>query len=211
MSLSRSELLPVRPVRRTLPTSRTAQLLFLGLVLIAAALASPLRLGVVDGHSMEPTLHTKQPFLYRPFSPERDVLRRGELVVVRLGGQLCIKRLYALERDQYWIMSASASSTGIPGLLGVNDPIELWRRRFPQMWYHRGRVPEGRVYVVGDSSTHSLDCRQLGPVPIGDVIGRVTWPVVGAVPPGGSVSYWVDCPRVPGSSSRRRPTVMAAR
>ncbi|MCC2668317.1 MAG: signal peptidase [Armatimonadetes bacterium] len=203
MSLCRSELSIPRPPDPGLMPARFFRLVGFGLCLILPALALPARLGVVSGCSMQPTLSSGQPFLYRRFSPERETLQREELVVVRLRGDLCIKRVYALERDRFWSLSAASAAEGVPTLVAVDDPIALWRHRYPGMDYRSSQVPPGCVYVVGDAATNSLDSRQLGPVSIENVVGRVVWPTVGPPPAGGSVSYWADRPAPPSRASGR--------
>lgn len=41
-------------------------------------------------------------------------------------------------------------------------------------------VPKGHVWLLGDNTANSTDSRQLGPIPLGLVVGRVAfrvWPV----------------------------------
>jgi signal peptidase I len=137
----------------------------------------PVRAGFVAGSSMVPTLRSGQPFLYRRISSPGGC-RRGEVVVLRLGGQLCVKRIFALGGDSIWSFNEGVMDEAAPQLLAVGVDPRPWKRRFPSFRFHRWRVPSGNVFVVGDGVL-SLDSRQLGPVPDEDVLGRVLLPGCG--------------------------------
>jgi len=188
-----------RPPRQSL--SRLGLLCAGGLALLAPASMSEVRLGVVTGHSMEPTLRSGQPFLFERSSQRSTTLQRGDLVVVQLGGQICIKRVYALAKDRFWSVAPPGRAGSNTSLVGVGDPVNLWKARFPRFEYKERRVPTRCVFVVGDAASQSVDSRQLGPVPESQVVGRVVWPQMRVPPAGGPVAYWVDQPRRPHTRS----------
>ena len=37
------------------------------------------------------------------------------------------------------------------------------------------KVPNGHCFVLGDNRTHSTDSRDVGPIPLADILGRVDW------------------------------------
>lgn len=170
--------------------------------LLAPVAVAKVRLGIVCGGSMEPTLRSGQPFLFRRCTTAPGTLQRGDLVVVRMGGVTCIKRVYALGQDRFWSVTPAGRPDEQTSLLAVGDPLLLWKRRFPRFAYVERQVPDDCVFVVGDSVSASIDSRQLGPVPVSQVVGRVVWPRVPYAPPGGPIAYWSDQPRHPRSKSR---------
>lgn len=162
--------------RRGSLSSRLALLALGGTLLTSLATFSPTRLGVVSGHSMEPTLWSGRPFLYRREKPSEMQFRPGDVVVVRLGGDICVKRIFRVGGDRFWTVRTSPGPDE-QGLWPVDtEPaIEKWRERFPRFEFNRYTVPPGTLFVLGDSPW-SCDSRQLGPVPVKDVIGRVVAP-----------------------------------
>ncbi|MGV3722440.1 MAG: signal peptidase I [Actinomycetota bacterium] len=186
--------------RQSLP--RLGWLCAAGLALTLPASWSSLRLGVVTGHSMEPTMRSGQPFVFER-SVEPDRLKRGDVVVVRMGGHTCIKRVYALGSDRFWSVAPPGRAGSLFGLVAVGDPVDLWKARYPKFVYEEWRVPSRCVFVVGDASSQSVDSRQLGPVPMSQVVGRVVWPQEQVAPAGGPVSYWADRPPRPHSKAHR--------
>lgn len=168
-----------------------------GVALVAPAAMGRVRLGVVSGSSMCPTFRSGQPFVFRKWSMDAEPLQRGDLVVVRLGGVICIKRVFALERDRFFALTIDGKPSESTALVAVGDPLHLWKARFPRFGFVERRVPHGCVFVVGDAVARSVDSRQLGPIPMSDVLGRVIWPPSPPAPPGGPIAYWCDQPRIP--------------
>jgi signal peptidase I len=127
--------------------------------------------------SMEPTLETGEYFLadatyYRARKP-----MRGEVAVYKHPMQPelhRIKRIVAIEGDRIAIKRGHAIVNGMAveepyiedsGVGGAFDDL-------PDM-----RVPPGHVFVLGDNRANSVDSRDSvahGPVPLGNLIGRVT-------------------------------------
>ena len=76
---------------------------------------------------------------------------------VRLGGEQCLARFRGIRilRDQHYTLR---------GHYGVSRQLTLG---------------PGEIYVLGDNSANSLDSRELGPIPLGRVVGVATlvvWP-----------------------------------
>jgi signal peptidase I len=162
------------------PLSRTVkdavETLVLALILTLVIRGFLMESFLVQGHSMEPTLHHGErllvsKLLYRFREPER-----GEIVVFRYPRDNrtdFIKRVLALPGDKVEIRL---------GRLYINDqPVEE-----PYV-YHAGMftmpplvVPEGQVFVLGDNRTNSEDSRVFGPVDLENVKGKafvVFWPL----------------------------------
>lgn len=173
----------IPPEARAIGTwARRVRLLAAGGVVVAASFGSPVRVGMVMGNSMEPTLRSGQLFLYDRHAPQPETLRVGELVLVRLKGETCLKRVFALGGDRFWAICRRGESFSVMVRPRRSATVARMRKRYPRMVYRERRVPPGMLFVMGDSPT-SYDSRQLGPVPVADVQGRVVVALAAEPPP----------------------------
>jgi signal peptidase I len=127
--------------------------------------------------SMEPTLRLGEYFLadasyYRNRHPSR-----GEVAVYVHPKQEqvhYIKRIVAVEGDRIAIKGGRAVVNGVmveEPYIEVGDPQSRFANE-PEI-----RVPAGHVYVLGDNRAESVDSRDYvahGPVPVANLMGRVT-------------------------------------
>jgi signal peptidase I len=127
--------------------------------------------------SMEPTLRVGEYFLadstyYRSHQPSR-----GEMVVYvhpKQTGEHSARRVVAVEGDRIAVKGGRAIVNGMAVMepyVEVGDPA-VALNNMPEM-----RVPAGHVFVLGDNRANSPDSRAAaahGPVPITNLIGRVT-------------------------------------
>ena len=127
--------------------------------------------------SMEPTLRLGEYFLadatyYRSRHPSR-----GEVAVYTHPKQPqihYIKRIVAVEGDRIALKGGRAIVNG----MAVEEPyvdVGPAEGRFADL--QERRVPVGHVYMLGDNRAHSVDSRDAvahGPVPVANLIGRVT-------------------------------------
>ncbi|WP_220502733.1 signal peptidase I [Microbispora sp. H10885] len=161
----------MRPVRHPLPRSphrverRVVTAALVAAVTVAAALVVRRCLVVVDlvGRSMEPAYRDGDRLLVR-----RSRRPRADDVVVffnplaaagstgRPGRAWMVKRVVAVAGEPV-PEEVAAAGERVAGGDGAGSP----------------RVPPGHMVVLGDNRGHSLDSRQLGPVPVGLVLGRV--------------------------------------
>lgn len=129
-------------------------------ILIAVVLAFFIRyfiveLYVVDGSSMEPTLHNSQrlvvnKFLYRLKTPER-----GDIVVFRYPSDPSrdfIKRVIAVAGDTVEIKEGRVFVNG--KLQNETYILEKTRGSYPL-----ATVPVGRIFAMGDNRNNSEDSR----------------------------------------------------
>ena len=160
-------------------------LLALGAVLVLGAVAlrlSPLRLGVVVGESMTPTLQPNNVFVLDRGFYETTSPTRGDIVVANAEGEVCVKRVAAGPGEDFWLIAYSGDS-GKSGYTEVVRPSDVPRvqrllSRYPNLGRLRHfQVPEGRVFLVGDAQSISLDSRTYGSIPVDQIIGRV-FPVI---------------------------------
>ncbi|MFH9978981.1 signal peptidase I [Streptomyces sp. NPDC017179] len=132
----------------------------------------------VESTSMEPTLRAGDHLLVDERAYWRAAPRRGDLVVFDHGGSRLVKRVVAVAGDTVGIEDGVLVVDGRPVTETAID-----RRALDGLYYGPAHVPHGTVFVLGDNRRHSVDSRQFGPVPVGEVRGRVLlrwWPRPGA-------------------------------
>ena len=147
------------------------------------------RLSVVDGHSMDPTLEHGELMLvwslgYTP--------KQGDIVVVNKttapftgwdGKKAIVKRVIATG-GQTVDIDYGAGQVYVDGQ-PLDEPYikdEMYNTGDPYMQQTHWEVPEGEVFVMGDNRNHSTDSRHdyLGPIDHGYVLGKVVfalWPI----------------------------------
>jgi signal peptidase I len=96
---------------------------------------------------------------------------RGDVVLLQLPGGLVVKRVIGLPGDHVECCDAAGQVTvdghGLAeGYLPAGYAPAPWER-------FRVTVGAGQVWVMGDNRAVSMDSRQRGPLPEGDIVGRV--------------------------------------
>ena len=163
----------VAPVRRSAARVRVALLAaaVLALVLVRGFVAEPVRL---DGNSMAPVLRSGDVALVSRISH----LRVGQLLLLRdpVDGGPVVKRLVAVGGQTVEIRDAYLYVDGVR----VDEPY-VDHSRIDGVYFGPSRVPDGSLFVLGDSRDRSIDSRVFGPVREDAVTGRVVlrlWPPV---------------------------------
>lgn len=158
------------PVRR--------QALAVGIFLAVVALfVITFRMGVVRGDSMLPTYRDGQVVLVRRCHRFFPGPRHGDVVLLRRGREILIKRVRYLPGDEI----RDVALRQYIRVMGRPNRIEDYFEQFPGKSPQEGPryvVPEGYLFVLGDNLPGSEDSRQFGPIPLRDVLG-----VVVAAPP----------------------------
>lgn len=136
---------------------------------------------VVVGESMSPTLHSGKMIwidrtFYRSHAP-----KDGEVVVFRHDGETYVKRVYRGPGETMRYLAC-----GGEWLEPIRDKdYSYLRGRYENphtaLRLRQAIVPNDCVFVLGDNFQHSEDSRQLGPIPISEIVGRAhleadTWP-----------------------------------
>jgi signal peptidase I len=131
----------------------------------------------VNSSSMEPTLETGEYLLADATYYHSRLPMRGEVAVYRHPTQpelYYIKRIVAVEGDRIAIKAGHAIVNG----MAVEEPyVEEGAAAGLFANLAEMQVPAGHVFVLGDNRAHSVDSRDSvahGPVPLGNLIGRVT-------------------------------------
>ena len=143
------------------------------------------KLALVDGHSMDPTLHDNQMLLvFRPgYEPAQ-----GDVVVIHTGKNLfsrdyIVKRVIATEGQTVKI-DYDLNEVSVDDVL-LSEPYLNYAEEDPMLPRDdravvRYTVPEGCVFVMGDNRNHSADSRsdKYGMIDEGKIVGRVVLPVL---------------------------------
>lgn len=147
----------------------------MAMVMISVLVTFVVRLVMVDGPSMLPTLQNGDRLLLTGAS---DVYKPGEIVVVdRYTEDPLIKRVVAVPGDVVEItpsceLMVNGKVQNEPYIQGATVPRDMTG---PQ------KVPEGCVFVLGDNRSVSKDSRmeEVGMVSVKDIVGKAVfrlWP-----------------------------------
>jgi signal peptidase I len=135
----------------------------------------PFQIGIVRGASMEPSFHSGQVIVIDRHHYRQHPVRRGDVIVLREGDSILIKRVHAVAGDKIWTLVCTDDGELYREIV---EPRMLPRvqRLMPMLPFYRlsrYTVPPGTVYVVGDHTSASVDSRHFGPIPVTDILGRV--------------------------------------
>jgi signal peptidase I len=157
----------LRRLLRLLPPAGAA----LALVVLYQV-AEPMR---VPSESMSPTLAPRYHVLLDELAYSGAQPQRRELMVAHdpTGGGLLLKRVVAVGGDE----------------VGVEDGVLVEETFYDQktvdgVYFGPLRVPDRRVFLLGDNRGNSVDSRDFGAVPTSSLVGRVSlrlWPDAGAL------------------------------
>jgi signal peptidase I len=156
----------------------------IGIALLVAFLVRTFVLAhfVVEGHSMDVTLHDGDRVFVNKLSYRLHEPNRGDVVVLHqstgAGERDLIKRVIGLEGETIEMRSCEVRIDGEvleePYLDPEVVPPSNCGGDFPPT-----EVPDNHVFVMGDNRPGSQDSRAIGPVADGDLVGRafvVFWP-----------------------------------
>ena len=153
-----------------------AILAFAVIVYAAGSLFQPT---VVVGESMSPTLHSGRLIWIDRTYYLHHRPQRGEVIVFRLDGDTYIKRIYRAPSEKLEYVAAGSDwieplrEKDYDTCLASQDKNPLtFNSRNSYIKVRETVVPDDSVFVLGDNYEHSVDSRQLGPIPLANVIGR---------------------------------------
>ena len=143
------------------------------------------KLAIVDGRSMYPTLHDRQLLLvlrtgYQP--------QKGDVVVIHTGEGLfdrtyIVKRVIGVSGDRVKIDYDTDTVT--VNEIPIDEPYLNYEEADPleprdDRTVVSLTVPEGAVFVMGDNRNHSADSRseKYGPIATERILGKVILPQV---------------------------------
>jgi signal peptidase I len=126
---------------------------------------------VVLGSSMEPAFLPGQfVLLHRDYYRTHPV-QNGQVVAFRWKGETYVKRVAALQGEKIRLICYDDYSTVLAKELVPT--VERLARGRPAWEYRVVTVPEGHFFALGDNVAASLDSRDLGPIPVTAILGRV--------------------------------------
>lgn len=138
----------------------------LGLLIILVTFALVLVSGssVVEGTSMEPTLHDGDILIYTKFPIK---INAGDIVLVHNStvGGIIVKRVIGLSKDTVKINNGEV----VVNDSAIYDPYcDDWAYTMNTI-----EVPNNYIFVLGDNRNNSLDSRQLGCLSLSSVEGKL--------------------------------------
>lgn len=135
----------------------------------AILLARTVRIAVVHGHSMAPSLKEGDYLVTETVSPRLGNIERFDLIVFNcpaLGGREVVKRVIALPGETVKI---SVGRVYVDG----KELEQPFLRSGGYAHWGPGVVPEGSYFVLGDNRVSSVDSTAWGPIPARLVTGVV--------------------------------------
>lgn len=131
---------------------------------------------LVDGESMEPTLHTDERIGIEKVTRYSSLPSRGDIIIVKYPDMdgTYVKRTIGLPGETVEVRNSTVYVNGMPLDEGYVS-LEPYADMDPVV------VPEDSVFVMGDNRAHSMDSRAsyIGAIPRSDIIGHglfVLWP-----------------------------------
>ena len=140
------------------------------LIVVVLVFTFLFRIVGVDGRSMQTTLMDKDRLILSalPYTPER-----GDIVVInRYTKEPLVKRIIAVENDTISIDEESHRVI-LNGEI-LNEPY-IQVPTYPEGLNGTVQVPQGKVFVMGDNRTASLDSRDLGFIDVHDIMGKAVF------------------------------------
>jgi signal peptidase I len=130
---------------------------------------------VVSQGSMEPTLYRGDRFFVNQDYYNHHALADGDLVALRHGDALVVKRISAIAGETIEGRDGRLIRNGVP----LTEPYAAYDKdnSLDVETFSSRRVPTGEIFVTGDARDRSLDSRsaEYGPVHTEDVVGRVLY------------------------------------
>ncbi|MCL6591359.1 MAG: signal peptidase I [Firmicutes bacterium] len=134
---------------------------------------------IVDGVSMEPTLHNRDRLIVNKFIFKFRYPKTGDIVVIIPPGDPSRKYIKRVIAGPGQTIRVEASKVYVNGI-ELNEP---YIKEPPNQDYAERTVPNETIFVMGDNRNNSTDSRVegiVGFVPLKNVIGKalfVFWPL----------------------------------
>ncbi|WP_019120464.1 signal peptidase I [Brevibacillus massiliensis] len=139
---------------------------------------------IVEGESMESTLHNEEKLVVNKAVYYLHPPERGDIIVFHAEAKRdYIKRVIGLAGDTVEMRNDTLYINGQP----VDEPYLAENKQKAEAagleWtadFQPVKIPEGYIWVMGDNRPNSKDSRMIGPVELKAVVGRaefVFWPL----------------------------------
>lgn len=123
---------------------------------------------MVDGPSMQPTLHTDERLAVEKVTRYGGLPQRGEIIIVHYPdgtNRNYVKRAIGLPGETVEIKDSTVYIDGQPLSEEYVSPE-------PYQDMPAVVVPENSVFVMGDNRANSMDSRMVGAIPHGQIVGH---------------------------------------
>lgn len=143
---------------------------------------------LVDGISMEPTLHDGDRMFVNKISYRLSEPKRQDIIVFHSpAGRDFVKRIIGVpgdtvryENDQLFVNDEQVSEPYLDEFKAM-DRVGSFTEDFElSQKIGSTTVPEGHLFVLGDNRRRSIDSRAIGVIPIEEVVGKTSltfWPI----------------------------------
>ena len=143
---------------------------------------------IVDGESMMPTLKDHDRIVLTKFGKKLEDINRFDIIVFHATEDKdYIKRVIGLPGDHIEYRNDILYVNGTRYEESYLDAFKAEAEVTPftpdfmlEEKTGESAVPEGELFVMGDNRQDSMDSREIGTIPIGDVVGKanlVFWPL----------------------------------
>ena len=145
------------------------------------------QLFVVDGQSMEPTLHDNEMLLVDKLSYHLREPERGEIIIFEKPNEPqtnFIKRIIGVPGDKVVIKDSYIYVYNEQHPEGIKLDETYLSPDSPTNGNQEFEIPAGEVFVLGDNRTNSQDSRVFGPIKKNTILGKALftyWPIKDAV------------------------------
>lgn len=142
-------------------------------ILLLVVLASYLfnsylfQLAFVNGSSMSPTMEHGQLLIINKIQPKEEY-QRGDIVIFDDNGRKLIKRLIALPGETVQIVDNNIYINGEK----IKDYIDVDMESYGKL-EKPVKLGENEYIFLGDNRNNSCDSRELGPISIDKIVGRI--------------------------------------
>jgi signal peptidase I len=130
---------------------------------------------IVDGASMEPTLHNEEKIFVNKFNVT-DNFKRGEIVIIKGKEENYVKRIIGLPGDKIEMKKDLLFINGIhleESYLTQNLKLAEQMGSLLTGDFGPEVVPENNYFVMGDNRLHSMDSRNgLGYIQMDMIVGK---------------------------------------
>ncbi len=127
---------------------------------------------LVNGRSMEDTLHDKDFMILDKITYRFHEIKRFDIVVVQVGNQKLIKRVIGLPKE---VISYKDNELYINYEKVEDSHSSRVTYDFDLSLFELHSIPENTYFVMGDNRTDSLDSRSFGVVEEKDIIGKASF------------------------------------
>ena len=155
---------------------RRSKLFMRGLTVLAVltlpAQSLPLRICVIRGISMVPSLYPGEVCWMDGVCVRKREIHRGEIVIFRQDSELVVKRVIGVPGDVIRERLGAGSGAGVACCRLHSNTYRTWKQQLTRRkTFLIVRLGIGEYYVLGDNLPHSFDSRFHGSVHANNIVG----------------------------------------